>query len=115
MADIEFIILPDIRPLDLRRYVLDSEEVAVVDVREGDRYASGHISVAVELPFSEIELKAANLLPRPGVRVVVTDDDGKALAPAAAESLRSIGFRNVRVLAGGLRAWQAEGYELISS
>lgn len=114
MADIEVITLPDIRPRDLRRYVLDADEVAVVDVREGDRYTSGHISVAVELPFSEIELKAAKLLPRSGVRIVVTDDDGKTLAHTAAERLRRIGYRNIRVLAGGVEAWKAEGNELIT-
>jgi rhodanese-related sulfurtransferase len=114
MADIEALTLPDITASELRRFVLDSDEVAVVDVREGDRYASGHISVAVELPVSEIELKAARLLPRNGVRVVVTDDDGKSLAPAAAERLRSVGYRNVHVLSGGLQRWKAEGNELIT-
>jgi rhodanese-related sulfurtransferase len=114
MADIEVVTLPDITPSELKRFVLDDEEVAIVDVREGDRYASGHISVAVELPFSEIELKAVRLLPRGGVRIVVTDDDGGRLAQAAAERLRAIGYRNVRVLAGGLQNWTAEGHELIT-
>ena len=67
MADFETNPLQSVTPEQLRREVLDPDEIAVVDVREGDRYASGHISVAVELPFSEIELRVAPLLrPAPG-------------------------------------------------
>jgi rhodanese-related sulfurtransferase len=114
MADFETNRLQSITPDQLRREVLDPDEIAVVDVREGDRYASGHISVAVELPFSEIELRAALLLPRGSVRIVVTDDNGASLALAAATRLQALGYRNVQVLAGGLQAWQAEGNELIT-
>ncbi|WP_158930449.1 rhodanese-like domain-containing protein [Acidisphaera sp. S103] len=114
MADVEAVRVESITAEELRRAVLDPDEIAVVDVREGDRYASGHISVAVELPFSEIELRAAELLPRSGVRIVVTDDDGASLAPAAAARLTAIGYQNVRVLAGGLRSWGVGGNELIT-
>jgi rhodanese-related sulfurtransferase len=114
MADIETTRVGSVTSEELRHEVLDPNEIAVVDVREGDRYASGHISVAVELPFSEIELRAAELLPRGGVRIVVTDDDGTSLAPAAAARLLAIGYQNVRVLDGGLRRWAAEGNELLT-
>jgi hypothetical protein len=63
-----------ISPHDLRAAALSGEELAVIDVREGDAYVvNGHISIAVELPLSELELKAYALLPRLGVRLVVTD------------------------------------------
>jgi rhodanese-related sulfurtransferase len=114
MADFETNRLHSVTPEQLRREVLDPDEIAVVDVREGDHYASGHISVAVELPFSEIELRAALLLPRGSVRIVVTDDDGASLALAAATRLQALGYRNVRALAGGLQAWNAEANELIT-
>jgi rhodanese-related sulfurtransferase len=114
MADFETNRLQSVTPEQLRREVLDPDEIAVVDVREGDHYASGHISVTVELPFSEIELRAAPLLPCGSVRIVVTDDDGASLALAAATRLQALGYRNVRVLAGGLQAWKAAGNELIT-
>jgi len=106
--------VPTISPAQLRREVLDADEIAVVDVREGERYATGHISVAVELPFSEIELRAGRLLPRRTIRIVVTDDDGLSLAPAAATRLRALGYPNVRVLAGGVQGWAEENGELIT-
>jgi chaperonin GroES len=114
MADIEVTHIGTVTPEESRRAVFDPGEIAIVDVREGDRYASGHISVAVELPVSEIELRAAALLARGGARIVVTDYDGISLAPAAAARLQAIGYQNARVLAGGLRSWKAEGNELIT-
>ena len=102
-----------VTPDELRREVLDPDEIAAVDVREGDRYASGHISVAVALPFGEIELRVGLLLPRKSVRIIVTDDD-TSLALAATSRLQALGYRNVRVLEGGLQAWKAEGNELIT-
>ncbi len=113
MADFETNRLQSITPDQLRREVLDADEIAVVDVWEGDRYASGHISVAVGLPLSEIELRAA-LLCRGSVRIVVTDDNGASLAPAAATRLQALEYRNVRVLEGDLQAWKVEGNELIT-
>jgi rhodanese-related sulfurtransferase len=106
--------VPEVTPDELREAVLGDGEVAIVDVREGDRYASGHVSVAVELPFSEIELRVRALLPRFGIPIIVTDDDGASLAPAAALRLRDIGYTDVSVLKGGLKAWSAQGNELIT-
>jgi cystathionine beta-lyase len=110
--------LPAIRSItaaQLRAWVLDADEVAVVDVREGDRYASGHISVAVELPLSEIELRVPALLPRLGVRVVVADDDGGDVALRAAQKLSALGYTDVYVLENGTAGWAAAGNELARS
>jgi rhodanese-related sulfurtransferase len=107
--------LPDaITPAELRAEALDGDEVAVLDVREGDAYATGHVSVAVLLPLGEIELRIARLLPRTDIRIVVTDDDGGDDATRAAGRLHALGYRNARILAGGVRRWAAEGGELIT-
>jgi rhodanese-related sulfurtransferase len=70
--------------------------------------------MAVELPYSETELRVALLLPRKSVPIVVTDDHGVHPAHAAASRLQELGYIDVRVLAGGLHAWKAEGNELIT-
>ena len=53
-----------VQPGELRALVRSGAELAVLDVREGDRYASGHLSVAVPLPDSEAELRIGALVPR---------------------------------------------------
>lgn len=99
---------------ELRSLFLGSRDVAVVDVREGTRYAAGHISVAVELPLSELELRIPFLVPRLTATVVVTDDADDGPARDAARRLIALGYDQVRVLSGGLAAWAAAGYELIT-
>ncbi len=106
--------VPVISPADLRAQALDGAEIAVVDVREGAAYPAGHISIAVELPLSELELVAPKLLPRKSLRIVVTDDDGGEAARLAAVRLTAAGYGDVRVLEGGLAAWRAAGFELIT-
>lgn len=101
-------------PAELRAAALDADEIAVVDVREGDAYLSGHVSIAVELPYGEIERTVARLLPRRDVRLFVTDADGGPLAAAAARRLAELGYADVRVLQGGLTAWAAAGNELVT-
>ncbi|MDX6430859.1 MAG: hypothetical protein QOE54_3225 [Streptosporangiaceae bacterium] len=98
---------------DLRAELTDGAEIALVDIREGDAYAGGHISVAVPIPDSELELQITARVPRLGVRLVVTDDDGAA-AEAAAARLAALGYHDVRALDGGVQAWVAAGNELIT-
>lgn len=99
---------------ELRREALAGREIAVVDARTQERYLAGHISIAIELPLGEIELHAAQLLPRRNVTVVVTDDDGGELALAAARRLTELGYTDTRVLEGGLAGWQKAGHGLIT-
>ena len=106
--------VPTISSVQLHAAVRDADEIAVVDIREGSRYETGHISVAVPLPLSEIELRVAQLLPRKGIRLVVSDDDGGAVATRAARRLLELGYTDVRLLEGGVTAWHAAGFELIT-
>jgi rhodanese-related sulfurtransferase len=99
---------------ELRRQLTDGDEIALVDIREGDAYAAGHISVAVPISDSELELLVPLRVPRRAVRLVVADDDGGTAAELAAVRLNGLGYLDVRVLAGGVQAWARAGNELIT-
>lgn len=101
-------------PAALHAAIRAPGEIAVLDVREGGRFEAGHISVAVPLPLSELELHVERLLPRRSIRLVVSDDEGGALGRLAVQRLRALGYRDVALLAGGLAGWAAEGFELIT-
>jgi rhodanese-related sulfurtransferase len=103
-----------IEPGELRRLLRSGSEIALLDVREGDRYASGHISVAAPLPDSEAELRVARLVPRLTTPVVLADDDGAGQAARVARRLADAGYTDVAVLAGGVAGWAAAGHELIT-
>lgn len=100
-------------PHTLRQWLGDGDEIALVDVREQDTYAKGHLLLAASLPLSRLELIAADLLPRRSVRLVVSDG-GDGLAERAARRLDSLGYGDVHALAGGVPAWASAGFPVYS-
>lgn len=103
----------EVDAIELRSWLHDGEEIAVLDVRDGGPYARSHILAASSAPLSAFETSVPSLVPRRSTRVVVVDDDG-SLAARGAEVLGTAGYSNVYVLKGGNPAWEAAGYLLFS-
>ncbi|MGQ0677608.1 MAG: rhodanese-like domain-containing protein [Rhodospirillales bacterium] len=98
----------------LKAMIRDGEELAILDVREEGPFARAHLLFAASLPLSHIETRVAALVPRRGVRVVVADSDGGALAEKAARRLFEFGYTNIAILRGGAQGWKDAGFELFS-
>ncbi len=109
---------PQVSAQHLRAMLSDGEELALLDVREGGVFAKRHLLTASNLPLSALELQAAALLPRKGVRIVLMDDDAtihpQSLAQRAAKVLRHHGYLNLAVLQGGVESWAGAGFEMFS-
>jgi rhodanese-related sulfurtransferase len=97
----------------LRRWLGDGGEIAFIDVREEGQHAAGHPLLAVNLPYSRLELAIGRLVPRRSCRIVLVDD-GDGVADKAARRLAALGYDSVHVLAGGVDAWAAD-YPLFPS
>lgn len=99
---------------DVRQLLCGAGEVALLDVRDTQAFAAGHIPVSRPLPLAVLEREAGRRLPRVSVRTVVCDLDGKAAGEAdrASRALARLGHGDVDVLEGGVRAWQAAGLPL---
>ncbi len=82
----------------------------VVDVREPREFRQGHVPGAISLPLGEILVREARL-PRDRP-IVLTCRSGRRSARAAAV-LAPQGYANLRILAGGLLAW--EGQNLLTA
>lgn len=82
------------------------ERVAFVDARGDEAFARAGLRLAGAVRVRPASLlRDATRVPR-GCPVVVYGRDGGDVEPArVAEGLRAQGFREVRVLAGGLSAW----------
>jgi len=83
----------------------------VLDVREPDEYAAGHLPGAVSVPRGLLEFKLSGT---PGMRardmkVVVYCKSGGRAALAAA-SMQDMGYLHVVSLAGGFDGWLSAGY-----
>ena len=93
--------------------LLASDAVDLVDVLTPEDFACRHIAGAnnacvYEMVFLE---RIAECAPDRERAVVVYDESGATLAARSArEKLERAGYRNVAILDGGLRAWQAEGF-----
>jgi rhodanese-related sulfurtransferase len=85
--------------------------LTILDVREAEAYAAGHIPGALHLPRGQIELRVDAVLPDPTVRVLVTCELGK-ISTIAAATLRDLGFAGAIALDGGIQAWRAAGRPL---
>ncbi len=93
--------------------LMDSEAPhAVLDIRERGAYERGHIFRATSVPRRLLELRVPALITAPDTPIVIYDDDGR-LAALARPTLEAMGYRDVRVLAGGLSGWQAAGRPIV--
>jgi rhodanese-related sulfurtransferase len=97
----------------LKAMLHDGGEVAVLDVREEGVFARRHLLLAASAPLSRLEVRMPLLAPRRSTRIVICDG-GDGFAQRAADKLVRHGYSGVMVLAGGVDAWAAQGYEVYS-
>jgi len=95
----------------IRNALLERREIGFLDVREEGPHAEEHPLFAANLPLSRIEFDAYAKLPRRDVPIV-TIDEGEGFAELAAKRLIALGYSNVSVFEGGIRAWDTAGGEL---
>ena len=89
-------------------------ELVILDVRERDAYAAGHVPGARLLPRGQLELRVNDELPDPTLRILTICEFGK-LSTLAAATLRQIGFGRAIALDGGMKAWREAGYPTVTS
>ncbi|MBK7217667.1 MAG: rhodanese-like domain-containing protein [Candidatus Promineofilum sp.] len=87
--------------------VKDNPGVFLIDVREPDEYAAGHIPGITLIPMGEVAARLAEL-PR-DKEIIVTCRTGNRSGQVA-DLLREQGFTNVHNMSGGIVAWEEAGY-----
>jgi rhodanese-related sulfurtransferase len=80
----------------------------LIDVRAEEDWKAGHARGAEHLERGEVEVEIEELVPDLDQRIICYCGGGSRSA-LVAESLQKMGYRNVRSIAGGFRAWQAAG------
>ena len=84
------------------RKLMDSEKDRIIlDVRSREEYDQGHIPGAILIPDTEIEAKAADLLPDKDQLILVYCRSGRR-SKLAAQSLADLGYTNIREVGGSL-------------
>lgn len=104
-----------ISPHSLQQRLLDTGELALLDVREARQYVDAHLNLARLAPLSTLELEIGRQVPRTTTPVVLVDERGETNGPAhrAQKLLGRLGYDDVSVLAGGVQAWIGAGLPAI--
>jgi len=87
---------------------LKSGEAVIVDVRDKDEWDEGHIPGATHMSRGTIELDIEEKVPDTNA-MIICHCGGGGRSALAAESLQKMGYKNVRSMAGGFKAWKAAG------
>ncbi len=82
----------------------------LLDVREDEEWSAGHASDAVHIPMGSLADRVAEI---PADRTVVCICRVGGRSGAAAAALIGAGY-DVRNVEGGMLAWEAAGYPVIS-
>jgi rhodanese-related sulfurtransferase len=112
-ADLAWAMLtssPEVREATLDEVRARPSDAAVVDVREPEEFASGHVPGAVNLPQADLATRL-NEVPRDRPVFVICQGGFRSLR--AAQFLRQRGFSEVASVKGGTEAWRAAGGEVI--
>lgn len=105
--------MPYTTPHDAKALFSARGEFAVLDVREQEEFARGHMLLASCAPIGRLEMMARDLVPCRAVPVILADSGEETVTPRAeraAAVLRSLGYSDPRVLKGGMKAWKDAGY-----
>ena len=85
---------------------LKSGEAVIVDVRGKDEWDEGHIPGAMHMSRGTVELDIEEKVPDTNA-MIICHCGGGGRSALATESLQKMGYKNVRSMAGGFKAWKA--------
>lgn len=91
--------------------LINREDAVVIDVREADEYAAGHLPEARNIPLSKLADRAGEIEKFKDKPVIVCCASGMRSGKACSE-LSKLGFAKLHNLAGGVDAWVGAGYPI---
>jgi rhodanese-related sulfurtransferase len=97
---------------DIKKKVDAGEPMIIIDTREDNEWARGHIPNAVHLGKGVIERDIEKAIPDKDATLVLYCGGGYRSA-LAADNLQKMGYRNVISMDGGWRGWTEAGFPTI--
>lgn len=98
---------------ELKKWI-DNNEAIIVDVREVDEYAQGHIDIAVNIPLKTISLDKIkdNFKNLTDKKIVMQCRSGVRSMSACVILQEQVIDNEVYNLEGGILAWSSAGYDI---
>jgi molybdopterin/thiamine biosynthesis adenylyltransferase/rhodanese-related sulfurtransferase len=88
------------------------EGATVIDVRETEEYAAGHLPGAKNVPRAYLESRIEGVVPDRSTQVILYCASGNRSAYGARTLTEELGYEHVRSMTGGITLWKDRGYEV---
>ena len=98
---------------DLQDALSGDSRPTVVDVRGPENFADGHIDGAVNIPQDDLPTRANELPTDRDAPIIMVCNIGK-FSKYTTLLLKSMGYRNVKSMKGGLNEWVRKGHPTVS-
>jgi len=85
--------------------LINRERAVVVDVREPDEFAAGHVTGAKNVPLDQLEAKLAGTVKNKSLPLLLICASG-ARAQRAVATAKKLGYEHAQVISGGLKSWK---------
>jgi sulfur-carrier protein adenylyltransferase/sulfurtransferase len=103
--------IDEIDPAKVRELI--GEGVAIVDVREAEEFAAGHLPGAKHVPRSYLETRIEGVVSDRDAQIVLYCQSGNRSAWAARTLEDDLGYTHVASMTGGITLWKDRGYEVV--
>ncbi|HEY2537492.1 MAG TPA: molybdopterin-synthase adenylyltransferase MoeB [Solirubrobacteraceae bacterium] len=103
--------IDEIDPSKVRELI--GEGVAIVDVRETDEFAAGHLPGAKHVPRSYLETRIEGVVADRDAQIVLYCQSGNRSAYGARTLTEDLGYTNVASMTGGITLWKDRGYDVV--
>jgi rhodanese-related sulfurtransferase len=97
---------------DVKRRIDAGEKLILVDVREDNEWAKGHLPSAVHMGKGVIERDIEQQVPNTATKIVLYCGGGFRSA-LVADNLQKMGYTNVESMDGGWRGWTEAGLPIV--
>ena len=85
--------------------LINRERAVVVDVREPEEFAAGHMTGAKNVPLNQLEEKLTAAVKNKAVPLLLVCATGSRAQRAVAVA-KKLGYEQVQAVAGGLKSWK---------
>ncbi len=104
--------LTNVEPQDAVKLI--NSDAVVIDLRNAEAFARGHIVNAKNIPFDELQANKDKIA-KYAKKAIVAVCDGGMTSGKVVDSLRKSGIENVYGLKGGINAWTQANLPLVTA
>jgi rhodanese-related sulfurtransferase len=104
--------LTNIEPQDAVKLI--NSDAVVIDLRNAEAFARGHIVNAKNIPFDELQANKDKIT-KYAKKAIIAVCDGGMTSGKVVDSMRKSGIENVYGLKGGISAWTQANLPLVTA